>query len=130
MPVGVVENLLGVGVVRCAEGVGAQPLHEHKVVDHVGVVVALAAHHAVLVLAEAAKVEGLTVDEEAGAVHLHGADANGQRVDVDRRLAGAPELDGEVVEVALTWPPGVYVLDAELARATGRPGNLCPLGVP
>ena len=87
VPVGVVEDLLGVGVVRGAERVRAEPVHQREVVDHEHVVVALAAHRAVLVLAEAAEVERLAVDQEARAVDLHRADADGERVGVDRRLA-------------------------------------------
>ena len=65
VPVGVPEHLLGVGVVGGAERVRAEPLQEREVVDHQHVVVRLPAHRGVLVLAEAAEVEGLLVDQEA-----------------------------------------------------------------
>ena len=76
VPVGVVEHLLRVRVVRGAERVRSEPLHQREVVHHERVVVPLAAHGAVLVLAEASEVEGLAVDQEAGAVDPHGADAD------------------------------------------------------
>ena len=62
VPVGVVEHLLGVGVVRSAERVRADPREQLEVVHHVRVVVALAGHARVLVLAEAGEVERLAVD--------------------------------------------------------------------
>ena len=92
-PVGVVEDLLGVGVVRGAEGVGAQPAEQREVVDHRGGVVALASDRVVLVHAEALEVEGLAVDQEPGAVDPDGADADRQAVAVDdagRRRRGRP----------------------------------------
>ena len=64
VPVGVVQHLLGVGVVRRAERVGADPVHQREVVHHQRVVVALAADGGVLVLAEAGEGEGLAVDQE------------------------------------------------------------------
>ena len=82
-PVGEVEDLLGVRVVRGPEGVGARPRHQLEVVDHLHVVVALAPDGRVLVLAEAAEVERLAVDEELLAAHLDGADADGLAVGVD-----------------------------------------------
>ena len=94
VPVGVVEDLLGVGVVRGAERVRADPLHQREVVDHERVVVALAAHRAVLVLAEAGEVERLAVDQEPRAVDLDRADADRQRVRVDE-LVAAEQLDVE-----------------------------------
>ena len=124
--VGVVEHLLGVRVVRRAERVRAEPLHQREVVDHERVVVALAAHGGVLVLAEAREVERLAVDQEARAVDPHGADADRQRVGVDRRVAVAPQLDAELVEVALAGAPRVDVRDRELAVGAGGPRDLAP----
>src|SRR3954447_24006820 len=64
VPVGEVEDLLGVGVVRGPERVRADPVQKREVVDHQRVVVALAADSGVLVLAEPGEVERLAVDEE------------------------------------------------------------------
>ena len=127
--VGVVEHLLGVGVVRRAERVRAQPLQQREVVDHERVVVRLAAHRGVLVLAEPLEVERLAVDQKARAVDLHGADADRQRVGVDRRVAVAPQLDAELVQVALAGAPGVDAGDRQLALGAGRPGDLGPVRV-
>src|SRR5512135_233381 len=52
VPVGVVEDLLGVRIVGGAERVRTHPLHQREVVHHERVVVAFAAHGGVLVLAE------------------------------------------------------------------------------
>ena len=90
VPVGVVEHLLVVGVVRRAERVRAEPLQQREVVDHERVVVALAVDRDVLVLAEAGEVERLAVDQEARAVHGDRADADRQRVDVDQRRRRRP----------------------------------------
>ena len=125
--VGVVEDLLGVRVVRGAERVRAEPVHQREVVDHERVVVALAAHGGVLVLAEALERERLAVDEEPRAVHLHRADADGQRVRVDQAVA--PQLDLEVVEVALAGPPGMDVRDRQLARGAAALRDRVALGV-
>ena len=57
LPVGVVQHVLGVRVVRGPEGVGADPAQQLEVVQQVGVVVALADHRDVLVLAEPGEVE-------------------------------------------------------------------------
>src|SRR4051812_29366525 len=67
-----------------------------------------AAHGAVLVLAEPAEVAGLAVDQELRAVDLQGPDAHQERVRVGRRVAVAPQLDRQVVEVALARPPWVH----------------------
>ena len=64
-PVGMLEDLLGVRVVRGPEGVGAHPRQQREVVHHGGVVVAAAMDVEVLVLAEAPEVERLAVDEES-----------------------------------------------------------------
>jgi hypothetical protein len=129
VPVGIVEDLLGVRVVRRAERVGAEPVHEREVVDHEDVVVAFAAHGAVLVLAEALEIERLAVDEEARAVDLDRPDADRERVRVGRFVPAVPQLDGEVVEVALARPPRVGVLDGDLSRVPCGPGYLGAVGV-
>ena len=107
-PIRVLEHLLGVGVVRGAEGVGAHPVQEIEIVDHGGVVVALAVHVQVLVHAEATEVEGLVVDEEASAVDAHRPDADGQSVTVDDAIA-VDEVDLEVVEVTVARTPQLGV---------------------
>ena len=90
LTIGLLEHLLGVGVVGGAERVGADPCQEREVVQHGGVVVPAAVHVEVLVLAEAAEVEGLVVDEEPRAFDPHGADADGERVAVDGRRPPRP----------------------------------------
>ena len=87
LAVGVLEHLLGVGVVGGAERVGADPGEQGEVVHHGGVVVTAAVDVEVLVLAEAPEVEGLAVDEELRALDPHGADADGKRVAVDDGVA-------------------------------------------
>ena len=129
VPVRVLEHLLGVRVVGRAEGVRAEPLQQREVVDHEGVVVRLPADRGVLVLAEAAEVERLLVDQEARPVDPHGPDADRQRVRVDRRVSLDVELDSQVVQVALARPPGPDVVDPELARRAGRACDLASLGV-
>ena len=62
--IGMIEHLLGVGIVRGAERIGTRPLHQLEVVHHGHVVVAPAADLQILVLAEAPEVEGLAVDED------------------------------------------------------------------
>ena len=86
MPVGELEHLLGIGVVGSAERVRADPLHELEVVDHEGVVVALAADGRVLVLSEAGEVERLAVDEELVPAHLDRAHPDRDRVAVDHPI--------------------------------------------
>jgi len=62
-PVGVVENIFGVWIVRRPERVGADPLQQLEVMQHVGIVVALADHRYVLVPTEAGEIERLAVDQ-------------------------------------------------------------------
>ena len=128
-PVGVVQHLLGVGVVRGAERVGAQPVQQREVMHHEYVVVALAAHGGVFVLAEAPEVERLAVDEEARAVDLDGADADRQRIGVHRSVAIAPQQDGQIVEVTFTRPPRAGIQHGELPLAAGGPCGLGAVGV-
>jgi len=52
-------------------------------VHHEPIVVALAAHGAVLMLAEAPEIERLAVDQEAGILNPNGAYADRQRVSID-----------------------------------------------
>ncbi len=112
VPVGVLEDLLGVRVVRRAERVRAQPLHELEVVDEVRVVVALATHGAVLVLAEPGEVEGAAVDQELGAADFDGAHAHGERIAVDD-LAAHDRLGHELVEVGGARLPEPHTGDAD-----------------
>ena len=79
VPVGVVEHLLGVRVVRGAEGVRADPPQQREVADHPGVVVALAAQRGIFVHPEATQGDGLPVEQQPRAVH-------GDRPDADRQL--------------------------------------------
>ena len=83
--VGVVEDLLGVGIVRGPERVRADPPQQLEVADHHGVVVALAADRRVLVHAEAGEVERLAVDQEPLPVDGDGADPDRLWVGVDER---------------------------------------------
>ena len=126
VPVGEVEHLLGVRVVRGAEGVRADPLHELEVVDQVGVVVALAADGGVLVLAEAGEVERLAVDEELGAAHLDGADADGDACSCRRPARPTSASTVEVVQVCGARLPERDVRhrqSAGRARALGDDGR-------
>ena len=124
VPVGVLEHLLGIGVVRGAEGVRPEPLHEREVVNHKHIVVALAPHGGVFVPAEAAEVEGLPVNEEALSAHLHGPDTDRKCVGVTRPGVVPPEFDRELVQVALTRAPRAHVGDRDLAGVTLRDGDL------
>ncbi len=91
---------------------------------------ALAAQGDVLVLAEPAEIERLAVDEEPRAVDLDRPDADRQRVSIHRHLAIAPQLDGQVVEIALAWPPRAGVSHGKLSSAARGPGDLGAVGVP
>ena len=96
---------------------------------HEYVVVALAAHGGVFVLAEPPEVERLTVDEEARAVDLDCADADRQRVGVPRNVAIAPQQDGQIAEVTFARPPRADVRHGEPPLAAGGPGGLGAVGV-
>src|SRR5699024_5197864 len=129
MTVRVLEHVFGVGVVRGAEGVRAYPPHEVEVMDHVCRVVPLAPDRAVLVLAEASEPEGLAVDEELLAVHLHGADADGECVHV--ALAGRSErLRDQLVEISRPRTPQGGIRDTDLAPSPLAPGHRGPFGIP
>ena len=65
LAVGLVQHLLGIGVVGGAERVGPDPREQREVVHHGGIVVTAAVDVQILVLPEAPEVEGLAVDEEA-----------------------------------------------------------------
>ena len=106
VPVGELEHLFGVGIVGGAERVRADPLHELEVVDHERVIVALAAHRGVFVLAEPCEVERLTVDEELVPAHLDGADADGDRVAVHHR-SPCTSFHRQLVEVGRAGPPRI-----------------------
>ncbi len=127
-PVGEVEDLLGVGVVRGPERVRAQPGQELEVVHHRRVVVPRAPDVQVLVHAEALEVERLAVDQEPGAVHLHGPDADGLVVAVDQRLP-VEDVDLEVVEVAVARSPAMDLGDPELASGALPLGHRRAVGV-
>ena len=73
LPVGVVDDVFGVRVVRRTERIRADPLQQLEVVQQVGVVVAFTDHRQVLMLAEPSEVERLVVDQEPDSVHLDGA---------------------------------------------------------
>ena len=128
VPVGVVQHGLGVRVVRGAQRVGADPLQQPEVVQHVRVVVTLPQHADVLVLAEAGEVERLAVDQEPGAVDGDGAHADTLGVAVDQ-LAVASQLELQVVEVALPWLPALDVGHGQRAHGSRTGGHLVPIGI-
>ena len=75
---------------------------------HADVVMTPAPDVEVLVHAEAAEVEGLAVDQEAGAVHAHRPDADRLVIAVDQFVA-VHDVDLQVVEVAAAGPPQLGV---------------------
>ena len=119
VPIGVVEPLLGVGVVRGAEGIGADPAHQLEVVHEERIIVSLAPDGRVLVLAEACQVERFTIDQELLAADLHGSDADRKRVGVSL-LA---ELDREVVQICRSGLPQVRVRNRERSRCSHSPDH-------
>ncbi len=123
------EHLFGVGVMRCAERVGPDPLEQGEVVRHGGIVVPATMDIEVLVLAEALEVEGLAVDEELRALDSHGADADREHVPVDDDVV-VDEFCLEFVEVAAPGPPELWLRHAQNAVGTWRGGDLLALGVP
>lgn len=129
LPVRVVVHLVRIRVVRGAEGVRSDPLHEREVVDEERVVVPLAANGGILVLAEAGEVERLAVDEELGASHLDGADADRLQVAVEQRAGPVEELGLERVQVAVAGCPAVDVGDSELAARSLGGRDLDAVGV-
>lgn len=133
MLVGVVEDVLAVGVVRGAERVGADPLQQGEVVDQVRVVVRLADDRVVLVHAESGELEGFAVDEELDAADLDGADADVLVDRVEHRARVVDQLDLEVIEVCRSRRPEVHVRNRECpvgrARLCGLAGDLVACGV-
>lgn len=129
MAVGVVEDVLAVGVVRRPEGVGPDPVEQGEVVDEVGVVVGLADDAVVLVHAETLEVERLPVDEELRSVDLDGPDADllVDRVVHRARIVDQPDL--EVVEVPVPRTPEVRVRHLQRCGPS-RPGrDIATLGI-
>ena len=129
LAVGMVQHLLGIGVVRGTERVGPDPGEQREVVDHCGIVVTAAVDVQVLVLPEAPEVEGLAVDEEAGALDPHGADADRERVAVDDVVV-VNQLDLEVVEVATARAPELRSRHAQRTVGALRRGDHDAPGVP
>src|SRR4029450_7859240 len=111
------------------EGVGPDPGEQLEVMGHEGVVVALADHGQVFVLAEAGEVERLAVDQEPGAVNGHGPHADTLVVAVQELAALAGQLHLQVVQVAVARGPRVDILDREGAAGAAAGGDLSPVGV-
>ncbi len=126
--VGVVEHLLGVGIVGRAERVRSGPLQELEVVDHRRRVVALPPDLVVLVHPEPGEVHGLAVDEEPGAVDAHRTDADRLEETVHHGVVG-DELDAQLVEVAAPGAPQLGIVDAELATCALALGDHPIVGV-
>ena len=125
LPVGLLQDLLGIGVVGGPERVGADPAEECEVVQHGGVVVAAAVDVQILVLAEAPEGEGLAVDEEPCALDPDGADAHRERVAVDDDVA-VDQFGLEVVEVPAPGPPELRRRHAEFALGPVGGSDLGP----
>ena len=128
LPVGVVQDVLGIRVVRGAERVGANPAEQLKVVQQKGVVVAFADHRDVLVLAEPREIEGLVVDQEASTVDPYGTDTHALVIAVDQ-LAVGDQLQLEIIEVPVAGRPPVHAGHLQGAGSTGATGDLEALGV-
>lgn len=129
LSVRIVQDLLGVRVVRGAERVRAGPLHQGEVMHHQDVVVTPAAHGGVLVFAEALEIERNSVDQELCAPYLHRAHAHGLPVTVDELAGAAPQRGLEFVEIAVARRPGVHVRDPEDPRRPGGGLDLDPGGI-
>ena len=116
-------QLLGVGVVAGAEAVGTDPLHQLVVALDGGEVEAAAADIGVLVLAEAAQIDGLAVQQEMAVLDLEGADADLLGVFIDHGTA-VVDADDDIVQVSSVDVPQLCVLDDEGAFLAGGLSNL------
>jgi hypothetical protein len=113
-PVGQHHLLLGIGVVGCAVGIGADPLQQAMILDGDRQVEAAAMHGKVLMTAKASQEDGLAVEQDLFAHHSHCADAHLQRVAVGD-LSVLLQGDGQRVEMGVRWTP-----QASLGHAQGR----------
>ena len=123
LPVAQVVELLGVGVVAGAHGIGVCPVDQVHVLDVQHRVKAAAMGGKVLVLAKALEIERLAVQKHLCAPHLNAAHAKGlvvdvcpagdvQGVQVGRAGSGLPEMhlrDGDRAFCALGACNGVAV---------------------
>ena len=117
-------QLLRIGVVAGAEAVGTDPLHQLVIALDGGQVEAAAADVCILVLAEAAQVDGLAVQQEVAVLDLEGADADLLGVLVDDGAA-VVDADDDVVQVGGVNVPELGVLDDQ---STFLAGSLSDLG--
>ena len=128
VPVGIIQNVFAVWIVRRPERVGANPVQQLEIMYQVGIVVALADHRQILVLAEAGEIERLAVDQESNSVHLDGAYADALVVAVHDGVP-AYELNLKVVKVAISWGPLMHLWNAQCAARSGVGCDLGSVGV-
>ena len=107
-----------------AQRVGANPVEQLEVLDHVRVAVALAQSVVVFVHSEASEVERFTVDEEIGAADFHRADTKVLGVLIKHFTIVGDHRYHEVVETAHSRGPhhGVIDDDRGIRPATFRNG--------
>ena len=95
----------------------------------VGIVVTLADHRQVLVLAESGEIERLAVDQEPNSIHLHGAYPDALVVAVHNGVP-AYQLNFKIVKVAVSWCPFVHLWNMQGAASPGAGCDLGPFSVP
>ena len=112
--IGHLVQLLSVGIVAGAEAVGTDPLHQLIIALDGGQIQTAAADVGVLMLAEAAQIDGLAVQKEVAVLDLKGADADLLMVFVHNGLA-IGDANNKAVQVGSVDIPQPDILDMQRA---------------
>src|SRR5579859_950619 len=116
------HKLFRIGIMRGAEGVGADPRQQIQVF-HIGhFIKPTAMYGKVLVFPEALEIERLPIDEKAPVLHRDRAKTERLRVGIST-LPIVPQLNRTRIQVGVKRLPEVHACDGELAGWPGACGD-------
>src|SRR5579884_803594 len=116
------HELFRIGIVRGAEGVGANPLQETQVFHIEHFIQSAPVDMGVLMFPKALKIEWFPVNQEFPVFDGDRAHAEWLLVGI-QTLPILPQFHHTGVHIGVPWLPEMYLLDGELAGRSGPAGN-------
>src|SRR2546429_2242690 len=116
------HQLFRIGIVRGAEGVGANPLQQIQVFHIEHFIESAPVNMGVLMFAKTLKVERLPIDEKFPILDSDRPHAERFLIRI-QTLPLLPQFYHTDIQIGVPWLPEMYICDGELAGRCGTAGN-------
>src|SRR5256714_7788935 len=116
------HQLFRIGIVRGAEGVGANPLQQIQVFHIEHFIEAAPVYMGVLMFPKALKIERLPINQEFPVLDRDRPHAERLLIGIET-LPLLPQFHHTGVQIGVPWLPKMYICDGELAGRSGTAGN-------